>query len=71
MTWANITNLSKTPLLQMFLAVTLMIEGIVPNNCEEILAECKITKALHDTSVMKSKGKNNTITTLTSNQCKK
>ena len=30
-----------------------------------------MTKALHETSVMKGKGKNNSITTLTSYQCKK
>ena len=49
----------------------LIIEGTVRNNRIKIPAECKMNKGLHETSVMKSKGKNNTITTLTSYQCKK
>ena len=46
--------------LKFFLVNKLMIEGTVRNNRKEIPAECKITKALHETRVMKSKSKNNT-----------
>ena len=68
----NVKNLGKTlSLPNYFLAGMLIIEGTVRNNRKKIPAECKMNKALHETSVMKSKGKNNTITTLTSYQCKK
>ena len=68
----NVTKFGKNSIaFQFFLAGMLIIEGTVCNNRKEIPAECKMNKALHETSVMKSEGKNNTITTLKSYQCKK
>ena len=68
----NVTKFGKNSIAsQIFLAGMLIIEGTVCNSRKEISAECKMNKALHETSVMKSEGKNNTITTLTSYQYKK
>ena len=72
MIWANITKFEQNSIApKIFWASTLMIEGTVHNDRKKIPAECKMAKAPDETSVMKSKGRNNTITTLPSYQCKK
>lgn len=47
------------------------IVGTLCQNRREVPDECKKTRTLHDTSILKCKGKNNTTVTLTSYQCKK
>ena len=71
MIWANVTKFGQNSIAPIFLAGTFMIEGTMHNNCKEISAECNITKALHETGSMKSKGNNNNITSFASYHCKK